>query len=241
MTKNPFENNSQPALEIKDLYDLCILFTTQNRTVDFLGTTITVPEGILDPVISKSTGILATETEKLISPETENILELGTGSGAVAIYLAKQFPNLQIDASDILPEAVECTRRNTEINSLTNITVFESDGYQSLPENKKYDVIFCSPPASQTNFYNPLEGENNRAFIFSFDFKGVFIKQIFEHIKYRLNPAGKLILYCNSNTNFELLKVLSEKQELILEQKLVAQGRETTYPVDSFIQIYTFK
>jgi ribosomal protein L3 glutamine methyltransferase len=80
-------------------------------------------------------------------PESvENILELCTGSGCLAIMLADAFPNAHVDAVDISPDALAVARRNVETYKLdARVSLIESDLYQNVPA-KKYDLIITNPP-----------------------------------------------------------------------------------------------
>lgn len=76
----------------------------------------------------------------------ENVLELCTGSGCLAIMLADAFPNAHVDAVDISPDALAVAKRNVETYKLeSNVTLIQSDLYQNVPA-KKYDLIITNPP-----------------------------------------------------------------------------------------------
>jgi ribosomal protein L3 glutamine methyltransferase len=76
----------------------------------------------------------------------ENILDLCTGSGCLPVLLADAFPNAQIDAVDISPDALAVARRNVDDYQLQDrITLVESDLYAQLPP-RKYDLIISNPP-----------------------------------------------------------------------------------------------
>lgn len=78
--------------------------------------------------------------------EIEHILELCTGSGCLPILLADAFPDAQIDAIDISPDALAVAQRNVEEYGLgERITLIESDLYTAVPQ-KKYDLIIANPP-----------------------------------------------------------------------------------------------
>jgi len=81
------------------------------------------------------------------NPEgVENILELCTGSGCLAIMMADAFPDAQVDAVDISPDALAVARRNVDTYELTDrVTLIESDLYAAVPP-KKYDLIITNPP-----------------------------------------------------------------------------------------------
>jgi ribosomal protein L3 glutamine methyltransferase len=76
----------------------------------------------------------------------ENVLELCTGSGCLAIMLADAFPNAHVDAVDISADALAVAKRNVETYKLeSNVTLIQSDLYQNVPA-KKYDLIITNPP-----------------------------------------------------------------------------------------------
>jgi ribosomal protein L3 glutamine methyltransferase len=78
--------------------------------------------------------------------EIENVLELCTGSGCLAIMLADAFPNAHVDAVDISADALAVAKRNVETYKLeSSVTLIQSDLYQNVPA-KKYDLIITNPP-----------------------------------------------------------------------------------------------
>ncbi|MBB3222440.1 50S ribosomal protein L3 N(5)-glutamine methyltransferase [Pseudoduganella umbonata] len=75
-----------------------------------------------------------------------NVLELCTGSGCLAIMMADAFPDAQVDAVDISPDALEVARRNVETYKLEDrVNLIQSDLYANVPL-KKYDLIVTNPP-----------------------------------------------------------------------------------------------
>jgi ribosomal protein L3 glutamine methyltransferase len=76
----------------------------------------------------------------------ENILELCTGSGCLAIMMADAFPNSVVDAVDISPDALEVAERNIRDYKLEGrVNPIQSDLYQNVPF-KLYDLIITNPP-----------------------------------------------------------------------------------------------
>ncbi|MDP3669734.1 MAG: 50S ribosomal protein L3 N(5)-glutamine methyltransferase [Telluria sp.] len=76
----------------------------------------------------------------------ENILDLCTGSGCLAIMLADAFPNSVVDAVDISPDALAVAERNVRDYKLEGrVNPIASDLYQNVPF-KKYDLIVSNPP-----------------------------------------------------------------------------------------------
>ncbi len=80
-------------------------------------------------------------------PETvTSALDMCTGSGCLAILMAHAFPNADIDAADISPDALEVARRNVSDYGLEEqIRLVQSDMFSNLGE-QQYDVIISNPP-----------------------------------------------------------------------------------------------
>jgi len=75
-----------------------------------------------------------------------HVLDLCTGSGALAIIAARAFPLAQIDAVDISPDALAVARRNVDDYGLQDrITLFEGDLFAPL-SGRTYDLIITNPP-----------------------------------------------------------------------------------------------
>ncbi len=75
-----------------------------------------------------------------------SVLDLCTGSGCLAILAAHAFPNAQIDAADLSPDAIDVARRNvTDYGLEAQIELIESDLFAGL-HGRKYDIIISNPP-----------------------------------------------------------------------------------------------
>lgn len=86
------------------------------------------------------------EIVKLLNCQTVKLLEIGTGSGCIAISLAKIMPNVKITATDISPKALEIARYNAGLNnaSINFIQGDLFDTYNPLPNT--YNLIVSNPP-----------------------------------------------------------------------------------------------
>jgi ribosomal protein L3 glutamine methyltransferase len=78
--------------------------------------------------------------------EVENVLDMCTGSGCLAILSALAFPYAHVDAVDVSADALEVARRNVDDYGLQDrLDLHESNLFDSLPA-RQYDVIICNPP-----------------------------------------------------------------------------------------------
>lgn len=111
--------------------------------VDFYGNKMIVNKNVLIPRFE--TELLVEKTIKYIKNKFNDkidILDIGTGSGAIAITLDKEI-NCNIDGVDISSVALDVAKENNKINN-TNVNLFISNVFDNV--NKKYDVIISNPP-----------------------------------------------------------------------------------------------
>lgn len=78
--------------------------------------------------------------------ESLNILDVGTGTGLIALFMAQRFPNAHVTAIDIDPEAVEQARENFASSPFSNRLAAFTSSLQELATAARYDAIVCNPP-----------------------------------------------------------------------------------------------
>ncbi len=79
------------------------------------------------------------------SHENLNIIDLGTGTGAIALAIACEQPNWRIVGLDRIPAAVELAQRNKTQLQIPNATFLESDWFSAL-DKQRFDLIVSNPP-----------------------------------------------------------------------------------------------
>lgn len=124
--------------------------------VDFYGMRFTVNKKVLAPRME--TEILVEEvikaSEKIKKCE---ILDIGTGSGAISISIAKNSP-AKVTAVDISKQALEVAMQNAKDNGV-KVDFIESDLFQGLKKSKKFDIIVSNPPYIPTEEIETLDEE----------------------------------------------------------------------------------
>lgn len=74
-----------------------------------------------------------------------SVLDLGTGTGAIALAIASERPDCAITALDLIPEAVELARDNASRLGITNVEVLQSDWFSAL-NTQRFVLIVSNPP-----------------------------------------------------------------------------------------------
>ncbi|MCK5632824.1 peptide chain release factor N(5)-glutamine methyltransferase [bacterium] len=127
-------------------------------TVPFLNLTLAVKAPTLIP---------RPETEQMCEELIESlsqlnnqklsILDIGTGSGCIALSIAKALPYAQIYAVDIEPAALELAQENAKLNNIENVTFLQSDIFEKIPNDITFDLIISNPPYIAQSEWEDLE------------------------------------------------------------------------------------
>jgi ribosomal protein L3 glutamine methyltransferase len=112
----------------------------------FAGLELYVDERVLVPRSPIAGMILEKFAPWIDARRVRRIVDLGTGSGAIALGCARAFPRAHIDALDISPEALQVCRRNVRRQKLGHrVRVLQSNYFAAVP-GRRYDIIVSNPP-----------------------------------------------------------------------------------------------
>ena len=160
---------------------------------EFFGMQLKVDERVLIP---------RPETEELVELIlTENlkdnlrVLDIGTGSGAIALALAKNRPDWSVTAADISQDALDLSLENAHAQNL-NLSFIKSDCFSEI--SSKYDIIVSNPPYisredQEEVGLNVLHSEPHLALFADEDGLAIY-RRIAEDSKGYLNDGGKIYL-----------------------------------------------
>lgn len=112
---------------------------------EFWSLTLFVAPGVLIP--RPETELLVEETlHRLPKDKACRLLDIGTGSGAIALALAHSRPNWHITAVDISDSALAIAKKNQARYQLGNVILLQSDIYSNLALDARFDAIVSNPP-----------------------------------------------------------------------------------------------
>jgi release factor glutamine methyltransferase len=179
---------------------------------EFFGKDFVVNSSVLDPRADSETLIEAvlghiTNREKKIE-----ILELGVGSGCLILTLLKIFQNAVGVGIDISEDALDVANQNSATDNLSKRCKFiQSDWYQSLNDNQKFDLIISNPPYIETGQINFLQNEvKNYEPLIALDggFKGLdCYYKIAENVINFLKPDAIIILEIGQNQENSVIEI----------------------------------
>lgn len=188
---------------------------THNK--EFMKLDFFVDENVLIP--RQDTEVLVEEVIKIAQKiKARKILDLCTGSGAIAISLAKYLLNTEITALDISYKALEVAKLNAKTNKVENqITFIESNLFENLPK-EKYDIIVSNPPYIKQDIIKELDKEVQKEPHIALDggkdgldFYRKIIYSGYEYLKY----GGYLCLEIGYDQKEEVMNLLDDNGQYI--------------------------
>lgn len=117
--------------------------------------------------VSPATLIPRPDTETLVEQvldfysdvERLNCLDLGTGTGAIALALSVEKPLWHIEAIDYFAEAVALAQQNANTLGLAQVNIYQSNWFSAVSTDKKFDVIVSNPPYIDQSDSNLTQGD----------------------------------------------------------------------------------
>ena len=123
----------------------------------------------LDLKVSPHTLIPRPETELLVEtamqlelPNNSQVLDLGTGTGAIALALASEYPQWQMTAVDVQASAVELAEQNRLACRLKNVTIYQRDWFAAVANRQPqtlFNLIVSNPPYIEIDDAHLFEGD----------------------------------------------------------------------------------
>ena len=182
--------------------------------------------------VNSSTLIPRGETEELVQyillHDFISVLEIGTGSGCIAVSIAKN-SNANITAIDNSLEALEIAKSNAILNSVE--INFELSDVFNFSDTKKYDLIVSNPPyvlESEKKLMNKnvLDYEPHNALFVSDNDPLIYYNEIAKIATNKMNKNGLLFFEINEKYSKQIIELLSNLNFVDIELKKDINGRD---------------
>ncbi len=194
----------------------------------FFGLKLKVTPAVLIP--RPETEELADLISKVELPAGSRILDIGTGSGCLALALKSRFPEAKVSACDISPEALEVAKENSISNKL-DVDFFQADILNwNTREWPFFDVIVSNPPyvtvsEKKQMQKNVLDFEPETALFVEDDNPLLFYRTIAGFAIKQMNHGGLLFFEINENFGPETVSMLRDLGFTELQLKTDLQGK----------------
>lgn len=187
--------------------------------------------------VDQSVLIPRPETEELVewvvkeSADNSVILDIGTGSGCIAIALKSFMPQADVHACDVSLESLQTARKNAELNE-NQVSFFYMNILEEHSIDNRYDVIVSNPPyipyAERTEISNHVKNFEPEAALFVPDDDPlIFYRKIAEFAKRNLHAGGKLFFEVHRDFGQACLLMLHEMnfQQLEIKKDIAGNNR----------------
>ncbi|KAF5086524.1 Release factor glutamine methyltransferase [anaerobic digester metagenome] len=171
-----------------------------------------IHENVYEP--AEDTFLLASNLQ---TGRKDRVLEIGTGTGLIAITAAKK--SMNVVATDINPHAIECASKNIITNRTYNVELRRGDLFEAV-EGEKFDLILFNTPYLPTGEDEFIENELNAAWDGGKDGREVidrFLDDLVEH----LNSNGRIQLVQSSLSDND--KTLEKLESMGFEASITAK------------------
>ena len=195
---------------------------------EFYGLPFKVNEHVLIPRPETEELVEWIISEFRIQNSEFRVLDIGTGSGCIAISLAKNLPNAKVYALDVSKEALKIAKQNAELNHV-EVEFIEADiltcrDTELVSASHKFDIIVSNPPYIRTEEKlqmknNVLNNEPHLALFVNDENPLLFYEAISSFATHKLNPNSMLFFEINEYLGNDMIRLLKEKQFKNIELK----------------------
>ncbi len=197
---------------------------------DFMGLIFKVNKHVLIPRPETEELVDWINHELRITDYQLRILDIGTGSGCIPISIAKEFPSLIVEATDVSEEALLVAEENNRTHG-TTVNFYKHDILHENLLPKTYDLIVSNPPyiaeREKTEMApNVLDYEPHLALFAADEDDLIFYRRIAAQAMHALNPGGKLFFEINQARGNEVMELMKANGFLNLELRKDMSGRD---------------
>ena len=220
-----YDNLEEVIAKIDEGYPIAYLI----GDVSFYGYPFKINENVLIPRFETET--LIEKTIKLIKSlnlENSNLIDLGTGSGVIAITLKKEIPSLNITAIDKSKEALKVAIENSKLNNV-NIDFQNQDIFNyELPEN--ISIVISNPPyiEEDSNYNQNVLYEPKEAIFVCNINPLIYYEQILKIAKEQINKKHLIAFEIDEDHKEDMHKLCKKyfpSDNIVIEKDLAGKNR----------------
>lgn len=220
-----YDNLEEVIAKIDEGYPIAYLI----GDVSFYGSPFKVNENVLIPRFETET--LIEKTIKLIKSlnlENSNLIDLGTGSGVIAITLKKEIPSLNITAIDKSKEALKVAIENSKLNKV-NVDFQNQDIFNyKLPEN--ISIVISNPPyiEEDSNYNQNVLYEPKEAIFVSNTNPLIYYEQILKIAKEQITKKHLIAFEIDEDHKEDMHKLCKKyfpSDNIVIEKDLAGKNR----------------
>ena len=188
---------------------------------EFYGLPFTVDSNVLIPRPETEELVDWILNEFRIQNSELRIIDIGTGSGCIAISLAKHLPKAMVYAVDISKQALQIAKKNANHNNvnihLIKLDILKPNVTQGIDKDLKFDIIVSNPPYVRESEKheiqkNVLQNEPHQALFVEDANPLIYYDKITDFAKLHLTTNGVLFLEINQYLGKEMVTLLQQKK-----------------------------
>lgn len=220
-----YNNLEEVIAKIDEGYPIAYLI----GDVSFYGYPFKVNENVLIPRFETETLIEKTiKLIKILNLENSNLIDLGTGSGVIAITLKKEIPSLNITAIDKSKEALKVAIENSKLNNV-NVDFQNQDIFNyELPEN--ISIVISNPPyiEEDSNYNQNVLYEPKEAIFVSNINPLIYYEQILKIAKEQITKKHLIAFEIDEDHKEDMHKLCKKyfpSDNIVIEKDLAGKNR----------------
>lgn len=184
---------------------LLVKYLSTAKSYRYKGIKLLIPAEVFHPGFFFSTKLLLKHIDQF-SLNQKTFLELGAGSGLIAIYAAKK--NAIVTATDINPVAIECLTKNSEANNVA-IKIICSDVFEDIP-SQQFDIIAINPP------YYKKQPHNYKEYAWYCGENGEYFERLFGSLSEYVHPETSVIMVLCEGCDIKMIHEIAAKNSFAL-------------------------
>ena len=177
---------------------LLVKYLSRNRQYVSNGLSLEIPPQVFHPGFFFSTKLLLRSINKL-NLKGQTLLELGAGSGLIAMHAQKQ--GAVSTASDINPVAIEYLKKNRQRNG-SSVRIVQSDLFDDIPL-EAFDIIAINPPYYKKDPHTPAD------YAWYCGQKGEYFERLFTGLGNYMHDASEVLMILCDGCDLDMIKSMA--------------------------------